>query len=383
MWEFRWYERDDGGKAQRRTMTVGTRDQFASESAARKSHAVQAVLFRINADQPRAEAAVPTVGVVVSRYEQEELPERYSTRAMYKSLMKNHVLTRWGTVPVDEVEPLAVEKWLSSLTTLAPKTKKHIRGVLHLLFQCAYRWQWLNTNPITAVRVKGGSKRISKRRVFTPDEYYAILSQMKEPHYTMVLIAGCLGLRVCEISGLQWGDFNFEDSTVLVQRSIVHGHVGDVKTEYSRDYMPLDPRLAEAILSHRERCYPTPEGWLFANPGTGKPYRSDQIQKKHLVKAALRLGLGEGIGWHTFRHTYRAWLDDTGAPMTVQQELMRHADITTTMNVYGKAMVATKRQANSKVVSIAIGRAEGVTESVKGVDGSSIEDCKSRVTSCK
>jgi len=41
-----------------------------------------------------------------------------------------------------------------------------------------------------------------------------------------------------------------------------------------------------------------------------------------------------------------------------------------------KAMIATKRPANSKVVSIAIGRAEGVTESVKGVDGSSIEDAK-------
>jgi len=44
--------------------------------------------------------------------------------------------------------------------------------------------------------------------------------------------------------------------------------------------------------------------------------------------------------------------------MTVQQELMRHADITTTMNVYGKAMIATKRQANSKVVSMAIRNAD-------------------------
>ena len=34
-------------------------------------------------------------------------------------------------------------------------------------------------------------------------------------------------------------------------------------------------------------------------------------------------GLGDGIGWHTFRHTYRSWLDDTGAPTTVQKELMR------------------------------------------------------------
>jgi len=47
-------------------------------------------------------------------------------------------------------------------------------------------------------------------------------------------------------------------------------------------------------------------------------------------------------------------LDDTGAPMTVQQELMRHADIKTTMNIYGGAMSKTKRTANSKVSQMAI-----------------------------
>jgi integrase len=53
---------------------------------------------------------------------------------------------------------------------------------------------------------------------------------------------------------------------------------------------------------------------------------------------------GEDIGWHTFRHSYRSWLDETGAPMKVQQELMRHASIQTTMNVYGRVMTETKRQ---------------------------------------
>jgi hypothetical protein len=45
-------------------------------------------------------------------------------------------------------------------------------------------------------------------------------------------------------------------------------------------------------------------------------------------------------------------MDDTGAPLTLQKELMRHASIQTTMNVYGKAMTDTKRKANSKVVEM-------------------------------
>jgi integrase len=51
---------------------------------------------------------------------------------------------------------------------------------------------------------------------------------------------------------------------------------------------------------------------------------------------------------------YRSWLDETGAPLTVQKELMRHASIQTTMNIYGKAMTDTKRQAHRKVVEMVL-----------------------------
>jgi integrase len=53
-------------------------------------------------------------------------------------------------------------------------------------------------------------------------------------------------------------------------------------------------------------------------------------------------------------HSYRSWLDETGAPLTVQKELMRHASIQTTMNIYGKAMTDTKRQAHRKVVEMVL-----------------------------
>jgi integrase len=40
--------------------------------------------------------------------------------------------------------------------------------------------------------------------------------------------------------------------------------------------------------------------------------------------------------------------------MKVQQELMRHANIQTTMNVYGAAMLESKRTANSKIVRMVL-----------------------------
>jgi integrase len=51
-----------------------------------------------------------------------------------------------------------------------------------------------------------------------------------------------------------------------------------------------------------------------------------------------------------------AWLEETEVPVEVQQKLMRHADIATTMNQYGDTGLTAKRTANSKVVEMVLTR---------------------------
>jgi integrase len=352
VWEFRYYEPDARGERQRRAVMVGTREEYSTESAARKSPVVQAILLRLNAEQPSA-AGAANFGAVIARYEQEEMPERYSTSAAYQSYIKNQIRPRWAATPMSAIKPMAVEDWLRNLT-LAPKTKSHVRSLMHTIFQCAERWELIDKNPIKLVRVKGGTKRLKTPRTLAPEQFHSLLPLIREPYRTMVLLAGCLGLRVSEIVGLQWGDFDFLGFTLLIQRSVVHGRIGDVKTEYSRDSVPLDAAVVEALMLHKELSFSTPEGWLFANPVTGRPYHQEEIQKKHVRKAGIAAGIGGDIGWHTFRHSYRSWLDETGAPLTVQKELMRHASIQTTINIYGKAMTDSKRQAHSKVVKMVL-----------------------------
>jgi integrase len=351
MWEFRYYETDTQGKRQRRTATVGSLKEYPSEAAARKSPTVQSLLLRINAEGQQLGIAPPSFGAVISRYEQEEMPNRHSTSTSYKSNLKNHIRPRWAETPVNGFKPMAVEDWLKSLK-LAPKTRGNIRSLMHTIFDCAERWELVDKNPINLVRVKDVSKRQKTSRVLTPEEFCLLPPLIEEPYRTQVWIAGCLGLRPSEIMPLQWGDFDFAKGTLLIQRSIVHGHEDDVKTEYSLDHVPLDAALVEILLEHRERWFESPEGWVFANPATGRPYHQDPIQQNHIREAGKKAGLGDGLGWKTFRHSYRSWMDDTHAPMGVQKELMRHASIQTTMNVYGKAMSDSKRDANSKVVEM-------------------------------
>ncbi len=55
------------------------------------------------------------------------------------------------------------------------------------------------------------------------------------------------------------------------------------------------------------------------------------------------MGIGN-IGWHTFRHAYSTLLHALGTKPAVQKELLRHADIRTTMNVYTQAVSDEKRK---------------------------------------
>jgi len=310
---------------------------------------VEAFRLKINCDAP-AHLEPITVGGLVERYIKEELPDRYSTQRSYLSVMNRWIKPKWGEYLLAQVKAVAVEQWLRSLE-LAPKTKVHIRNLMHLIYENARRWELADRNPIELVRQRG--RRLSIPRVLRLEEVQALLVQLEEPYRTMVLVAICLGLRVSEIMGLRWGDFDWENQTVLVQRSVVHGRVGDTKTEYSRRPMPLDPALAGALWSWRERSmYPMESDWVFAN-SQGKPRWQESILEDHLKPAATTAEIGK-IGWHTFRHTYSTMLRSLGVDVKVQQELLRHADIQTTMNIYTQAVSDAKREANSKVVRMVL-----------------------------
>ncbi len=139
------------------------------------------------------------------------------------------------------------------------------------------------------------------------------------------------------------------------RRSGECGKQGDVKTQASHRWMPLDRSLAEKLRQHKASLAPmaNSDDWVFANPETGKPYWPGRIQENWLVPTAQKAGLGR-IGWHTFRHSHATLLHALGVDLKVQQELLRHADIRTTMNIYTQAVPTALREANSKVVRLVL-----------------------------
>ncbi len=70
------------------------------------------------------------------------------------------------------------------------------------------------------------------------------------------------------------------------------------------------------------------------------------------------IGIVGHFGWHTFRHTYATLLKGNGEDVKVVQKLMRHANISVTLNIYAQAITQTKRDAQSRVVSLLLDKNE-------------------------
>jgi integrase len=92
------------------------------------------------------------------------------------------------------------------------------------------------------------------------------------------------------------------------------------------------------------------------------PPWSDTLLDRFLQPAAKRAGITKWVGFHTFRHTYSTLLKANGEDVKVVQELMRHANISTTMNIYTKALTPAKREAQSRVVDVLMDRSRILPE---------------------
>lgn len=177
-------------------------------------------------------------------------------------MLKVHIRPKWGRSPISEVKPALVQQWLRGLD-VAPKTKRHIKALMHQLFEKAMLWELIpiDRNPMQLVRVKGISKRTKKPVVLTADQCAALISSLPEPYRTMVTVAICTGLRVSEILALRWSRIDFDRLTLFVRVKAVNGRVGLVTTECSEDDLPLDPDFA-AVLKAWKKSVPEHSGRL-------------------------------------------------------------------------------------------------------------------------
>lgn len=145
VWQFRWME---NGKP--KSVLIGTIKKYPTEADAER--AVEHLRIKINQQTPQAQFHAVTVGGLIDRFVQQELPNgrRFQTQSKYRTYFNRYIRPQWGDLLLENVDPMPVSDWLKALP-LAPKTKGHIRNAMHLLFQWARRWRMIDSNPVELV----------------------------------------------------------------------------------------------------------------------------------------------------------------------------------------------------------------------------------------
>ncbi|MFY9559300.1 MAG: site-specific integrase [Terriglobales bacterium] len=371
VWAFRWWETQGDGQRVQREKIVGSLAEFPTLRAARR--AIESERVAINA-RPGALPVGMTVQHLVTHYEAQELtgPGReqseaeaseggskaHSTRLRYRCQIRKWILPRWGSVGLGDVHTVDVKHWLSQLP-LARPTRSSIRNLLHVLFNHAVEYEWLASNPITLVRQSGKRTRIPV--ILDIGQMGALLSRLAPLERTLVLLAASTGLRISELLALKWKDVDLLGKELHVTRAIYRQVVGRCKTENSQKALPIDDCTLQDLLAWWQVTpFKAPDDWVFASARRAgrQPCWPDTLLQKRVRPAAHGAGITSTIGWHTFRRSFSSWLKSSGADMKVVQELMRHANLRTTMDLYTQAPMGAKREAQRKIAEqIALGRA--------------------------
>jgi integrase len=386
VWIFRWWETLPDGRRVRRKRQVGKLDEYQTEAAAER--AVRSWRLAVKANQAGVISGI-TMKALIDHFRETEMVDKgedgraWSTRDRYKGYLNCWIEPRWGNEELNAIKAPLVEEWLRKLNQrprkrkgnhlavserdlqpLAPASKAKIRNLLSVLFNHAIRWGFADRNPISGPNRGAGVRQSSKRQripdILEVSEMQDIVAKLQLRERVLLLVDMATGLRRGELTGIKWGDIDFENLLIDVQRSVVDQVVGRCKTEASKKAMPLDEYTARDLQAwYRETPYRESDDWVFASNSSragekrGKqPLWLSSIMRYHIQPVVKALGINKRVSWHTFRRTYSTLLHANGEGVKVVQELLRHGSVKVTMDVYTQAQMPAKRKAQQKVVEM-------------------------------
>jgi integrase len=245
-----------------------------------------------------------------------------STRAKYKSHVKNHIRPAFEKLMLCEVTTLLVQEWMNSIT-LGWATKTDIRNVMSSIFTCAIAWgRWKDSHPIEHVHV-GRKRAVREQRKLSDDETRRLLAAL--PWDVRLLCCVCLfgTLRISEALGLQEKHLVFNRGLIHIRQRFYRGDLDELKSDKSKRNVPMG-YLADDL---KRMCQGDPERFVFqiqTAPEWGRKEsvcRDDRDINQHFLRQAAKdLGIyWKGFGFHALRREAITELSATLGPNLAQR----------------------------------------------------------------
>jgi integrase len=256
------------------------------------------------------------------------------TRHQYGSLLTLHILPTWRTVPLAKVTFEGLSRWIARLAIggLGPSGIRQSVFVMSAALDHAVRSGRLRSNPAHGL---GLPRTLRRDYVFLTHEQLRDLATEAGPWRVFVLLLGYTGLRWGEATALRACDIDLARRRIDVRRAFadVGGRIvlGTPKSHQSRT-VPIPRFLAREISA--AIIGKSADDLVFTMP-SGSVLRLSNWRRATFLPARRRAGLSARFRIHDLRHTAASLMVQAGYPPKMLQEIMGHASITTTLDLYG------------------------------------------------
>ena len=212
-------------------------------------------------------------------------------------------------------------------TTIARKTAS-----IRTFYKYLFRERYIDSNP--AISLSAPKKPKSLPKFLTTDEIEKILNNMKIDtpagfrNRVILELLWATGMRVSELSNLNFGDLNIEENEIRVfgkgakERIVL---ISNRAKDYLIQYIKTARRLLAPGYDIGEINENSP---LFIN-STGFRLQNKTIRKA-INEVVEKIELPKKVTPHVFRHSFATHLIENGADLRVVQELLGHAGISNT-----------------------------------------------------
>ena len=220
-----------------------------------------------------------------------------------------------------------IQKFNYKKTTLARKIAS-----LRTFYKYLYRERKVESNP--AMSLTNPKRPKSLPKFLTPDEVEQILNNTKIEtpagyrNRTILELLWASGMRISELSGLNFGDLNLENNEIRVFGKGSKERIILI-TDRAKNYLERYIESARALIP---KGFPVPlqdeDSPVFIN-NTG--YRLQTKTIRNVINEVVeKINLPKHVTPHVFRHSFATHLIENGADLRVVQELLGHASISNT-----------------------------------------------------
>lgn len=285
---------------------------------------------------------------------------RASTFSTYESHIRTHIVPALGRVALQQLTPQQIQSFLNHKLAggLSPRTVADIHAVMRTALQQAVKWNLMARNVATLVE----RPRIPQKQVqyLTPAQARTFLQSVQSDRLqALYLTAMSLGLRRGEALGLRWDDIDLDRGILAVRAALqrINGKLQlvELKTKAAHRSINLPSVTLAALKAHRrrqleERLLAGSQwqelGFVFTTR-IGTPIEPRNY-KRSFDKALERAGL-DHMRIHDMRHTAASLLLAQGVPAKVISEILGHARVGITLDIYSHLYEPARQEAAAKM----------------------------------